>query len=328
MSTLELNPVAAEGPARLGTDRWVLIRRSAIGLYAAALVAWSARYGIPVQRELVIAWVCGVLLCASVGRPPREALRLVADWLPMVAVLCAYDFTRGAADSLGVGVHAHTMIDFDRFVFGGEVPTQWLQAHLHRPGVIMWWDVAFTLIYTSYFIVPFVVAGALYARDRLAFFGYAKRLVSLALAGLATYIAFPAAPPWLAQQMGLLHGVHRTTARGWEVLGTHTAGWFSEGQAGVNLVAAVPSLHAAMTALVAMFLWPRVRPLWRPLLALYPVAMAVTLMATGEHYFFDIVLGWAYAGAVMVTWRLLEARRGIPRRRVPERSAQAGAQQA
>jgi hypothetical protein len=37
--------------------------------------------------------------------------------------------------------------------------------------------------------------------------------------------------------------------------------------------------------------------------------MALTLMATGEHYFFDIVLGWAYAGATMVAWAWWERRR-------------------
>ena len=43
------------------------------------------------------------------------------------------------------------------------------------------------------------------------------------------------------------------------MIGGGTAGLFSEGQASVNLVAAVPSLHSAFSALVAMFLWGRVR---------------------------------------------------------------------
>ena len=47
----------------------------------------------------------------------------------------------------------------------------------------------------------------------------------------------------------------------------------------------------------------------RPLLLLYPLLMGLTLMATGEHYFFDVVLGWIYAGAVMAAWSLWERRR-------------------
>ena len=105
------------------------------------------------------------------------------------------------------------MIDFDRFVFFGQTPTEWLQARIHEPGVISAWDVGFTLVYTSYFIVPFVLAGVLWARERPAFVAFMRRFVTLTLAGLATYILFPAAPPWMAAEMGLLEGVQRTTAR-------------------------------------------------------------------------------------------------------------------
>ncbi len=309
MSTTDFAQVAAEPGGDFRFAYWPQVRRGALALYFVALIAWSAAYGVPVQRELVIAWVCGALACNSIGRHPREVFQLVVDWLPIVLVLGAYDFTRGAADTLGIGVHAHPMIDFDRFLFFGETPTEWLQARLYDPGVVNWWDVAFTLVYTSYFIVPFAVAGVLWIRDRLAFLRFTRRLVSLALAGLATYILFPAAPPWMAGEMGFLHGVHRTTSEGWGVLGVGTAGLFSEGQAGVNLVAAVPSLHSAFAALVAMFLWGRVRPHLRPLLAFYPLAMGLTLMATGEHYFFDVLLGWLYAGATMAAWGRWERRR-------------------
>jgi hypothetical protein len=310
-----MTSVGAEQAADFRFGHWAAARRCVLGLYFASLVAWSAHYGIPVQRELVIAWICGALACASLGRHPRQVLQLVLDWLPIVVVLSAYDFTRGAADSLGIGVHLHPMIDFDRFVFFGETPTEWLQAHLDAPGVIGWWDVAFTLIYTSYFIVPFAVAGFLWVRDRRAFQRFTNRVVSLALAGLATYIAFPAAPPWMAAQNGVLEGVDRTTSAGWAVLGGGTAGLFSEGQADVNLVAAVPSLHSAFSALVAMFLWARVRPRLRPLLVLYPLAMGLTLIATGEHYFFDVLLGWFYAGAVMAITGWWERRRTAPKSR-------------
>jgi len=313
VSTTDFAQVGAEPAADFRFAHWPLLRRCALAVYFVSLIAWSAHYGVPVQRELVILWVCGALACVSIGQPPRQILQIVVDWLPIVLVLCAYDFTRGAADSLGIGVHVHPMIDFDRFLFFGATPTEWLQARLYEPGVVNWWDVAFTLVYTSYFIVPFVLAGVLWVRDRLAFLRFTRRLVSLALAGVATYIAFPAAPPWMAAEMGLLEEVHRTTSEGWGVLGVGTAGLFSKGQSSANLVAAVPSLHSAFTALVAMFLWSRVRPGLRPLLALYPLAMGFTLVATGEHYFLDVLLGWIYAGAVMAAWAWWERRRDASR---------------
>jgi hypothetical protein len=310
ITTAELAELRAERDRTTGFPHWRKVRVCALCLYAVVLVVWSAVYGVPVQRELVIAWTCGALVCASIGHSPLRVLQIVVDWLPLVAVLFAYDLTRGAADSLGIGVHVTPMIDFDRFLFFGQTPTEWLQARLYTPRVVHWWDVAFTLIYTSYFIVPFAVAGALWARDRTAFLRFTRRLVTLAATGLATYMAFPAAPPWMAAEEGLLSGVHRTTTVGWEVLGMGTAGLFEEGQAAVNLVAAVPSLHSAFTALVAIFLWPRVHPAWRPLLVLYPLAMGLTLIATGEHYFFDVLLGWIYAGIVTAGWGWWE-RRGL-----------------
>ena len=319
MTVTELVSVGADGAIDVRSARWAALRWCALGLYFASLVVWSAEYGMPEQRELVIAWTCGALAVASLGRGREQILQLVLDWLPLALVLSAYDLTRGAADSLGLGVHVHAMIDVDRFLFG-TTPTEWLQARLNDPLAVHWWNVAFTLIYTSYFIVPFAVAGVLWARDRLAFLRFRRRIVCLALAGLATYIAFPAAPPWMAAQDGLLGGVLRSTSQGWDVLGIGTAELFSQGQEYANPVAAVPSLHAAFTALVAMFLWSRVRPLVRPLLALYPLAMGFALIATGEHYFIDVLLGWLYAGAVMAgcgAWErrsLLRSSRSAPRR--------------
>ena len=312
MSTAEFSTVA---PTEQATDfrfrHWLAVRRTAVVLYFVGLIVWSAEYGIPVQRELVILWTVGALACASIGRHPRQIVQLVLDWLPMVLVLVAYDFTRGAADSWGIGTHYLPMIDFDKALFGGETPTEWLQAHMYDPQALTAWNVGFTLTYTSYFITPFALAGWFWVRDRLDFLRYRRRLITLALTGLATYILFPAAPPWLASQEGLLGAVQRTTGKGWDIIGIGTAGLFSEGQASVNVVAAVPSLHAGFTMLVALAIWPRVRQRWlRPLLLLYPLAMGLTLVACGEHYVFDIVLGWLYVGAILVGWNAWEARAG------------------
>ena len=73
-----------------------------------------------------------------------------------------------------------------------------------------------------------------------------------------------------------------------------------------NLVAAVPSLHAGFATLVAITLWPSV-PRWcRPFLAFYPVLMGLALVATGEHYVVDILLGVGYAFAAHFSWNYIE----------------------
>ncbi|HYR15596.1 MAG TPA: phosphatase PAP2 family protein, partial [Mycobacterium sp.] len=82
-----------------------------------------------------------------------------------------------------------------------------------------------------------------------------------------------------------------------------------QGQDSVNLVAAIPSLHAGLTAAVAAFLWTRVQRKWRPLLAAYVLVMAFTLVYTAEHYVVDILLGWALAAVVLMALNRVESRR-------------------
>jgi hypothetical protein len=291
--------------------RWVPVRRAALVAYGLFFVFGCATWGVPLDRERVVLWTCGALLCASIGRSPRAALHVALDWLPFVAVLFVYDLSRGAAENLGLPVHYTPQLDADRWLFGGEVPTVWLQDRMLEPGgPVRWWDVVLALVYSSHFIVPFAVAGALWARSRARFHAYAKRFVTLSFAGVATFVLFPAAPPWLASRLDYLPHVYRTAGRGWEAMGLDVAERMLErGQSTVNLVAAVPSLHSAYALLITLFLWSRARPLMRVLLAAYPVAMGFTLVATGEHYVVDVLLGWAFAVAVMVAWGRWDRRR-------------------
>src|SRR3954464_4927119 len=99
MATGEFAEIGSEGASSFRFGSWAWLRPYALGLYFLALIAWSARYGVAVQRELVILWTCGALACASIGRPPREILQLVVDWLPIVAGLGAYHLPRGAGES-------------------------------------------------------------------------------------------------------------------------------------------------------------------------------------------------------------------------------------
>jgi membrane-associated phospholipid phosphatase len=109
-------------------------------------------------------------------------------------------------------------------------------------------------------------------------------------------------------QDGANSWVERIVGRGWGKLNLHSASaLIDQGQASVNLVAAIPSLHAGLTAAVTAFLWTRVQRKWRPLLAAYVVVMAFTLVYTAEHYVVDILLGWVLAAVVLLVIRCFES---------------------
>lgn len=74
-------------------------------------------------------------------------------------------------------------------------------------------------------------------------------------------------------------------------------------------MAAIPSLHAGMSAALAAFLWTRVQRWWRPLLVAYPLVMAFTLVYSAEHYVVDLLLGWVLAAVVILALKRFEARR-------------------
>ena len=102
--------------------------------------------------------------------------------------------------------------------------------------------------------------------------------------------------------------VERISTRGWDRLGVPKAGaLISEGQATSNEVAAIPSLHAAISSLITVFFWTRLRKRWRPLLAAYALIMAFSLVYAAEHYVFDILLGWALTAVVSYAFYRWEA---------------------
>ncbi|MGN6609467.1 MAG: phosphatase PAP2 family protein [Jatrophihabitans sp.] len=289
--------------------RWTLIRRAVGVLYVAGIVTYVALRGVPKSVfALTLVAVLGLLIWC-LGRGWRRSLQVVFDWAPFTAVLVGYDKTRGLADSLGIAVHEHDIVRWEKATFGGTEPTVWLQQHLYDAAHVHWYDALLTLVYTSHFVATPVLAAVLWLRDRVYWLRYIARVVVLSVFGLITYILFPEAPPWLAAQDGLTPAVERLSPRGWS--------WFHLGDVeslltqaqsgGSNPVAAMPSLHFAMAVLVAAAIAGRLRTRWRWLLALYPAAMGFALVYLGEHWVLDLVAGAVYAA--ITTWLVARADR-------------------
>ena len=133
---------------------------------------------------------------------------------------------------------------------------------------------------------------------------------------LVGYVLFPAAPPRLAG-LGFADTV------------THSTGLdLSSDMLGAlyNPFAAVPSLHFGYALIVGVSLATIARHrVVRVLGALYPPAMLLIIVATGNHFFVDAALGGL---AVVVGWlvarMLVEEPTTAPRRHTPRVAAGAG----
>jgi hypothetical protein len=271
-------------------------------LYGLVLAVFVIREGVPVSRDRLLMWILLGLLAFSLTNIRGWIRGVVLEWLPFALILWAYDLMRGQADSLLFSAHVRPQLRADEILFGGTVPTVWLQDRLwHGSWSLRWYDYGACLVYVSYFLATYLVAAFLWFFARGLFRRFVAMVSLLALMGFATYALFPAAPPWLASEYGQLEPTTRSIGVIWgHVPIAQVDALFEKGSQYANPVAAVPSLHAAYTLLITLFLW-RFAPWWgRVLLAAYPWAMAFVLVYTAEHYFVDVLLGWVYT--VIAFW--------------------------
>jgi membrane-associated phospholipid phosphatase len=267
--------------------------------------AISVPVGLPTDPVYMFLWLWAVVIAWNIDRPWREHRRFARDWAPAVVLLVVYTLSRGYADR-GVVPHVLKLVSTDVWLWGaatgGIPPTVWLQRELFDPVTIHWWDVAVSFVYFSHFVLTPGIAVVLWLRNRAWWAAFMRRWMALSAAGLATYFAYPAAPPWWAGQYGVTAPIGRISTRGWDGIGLHGAGnVLNAAQLDAsNPVAAMPSLHSAFALLAVVFLARLARRRWWPVLAAYPLAMTFTLLYGGEHWFIDVLVGWAYVAVTMV----------------------------
>jgi membrane-associated phospholipid phosphatase len=287
---------AANDPAY--EAKWRRIRMRAVVVWLILLAVVVKFIGIPTDRASITLVVLTLLAIPCLGKGWASYGRVLLDWIPFTAVLIAYDYSRGLATRIGMPLHMADIAGADRHIFG-VVPTVWLQDHFLHPGDPRWWDGVATLTYTSHFVATPVIAAVLWIRDRTLWVSFVARIMVLSLAGLVTYILFPAAPPWYASREGVIAPIVRASSRGFlEVHINHAGNLVQQGQLASNPVAAMPSLHTAFALTIALFVIRRFRSPLRWVMIAYPMVMGISLVYMGEHYVVDVVAGLIYAAAV------------------------------
>lgn len=285
-------------------DTTTSLRRAGLVLYFAVFLYSIIEYGIPVDRIAVLLWMLGAFLVASIGRSRSDIAQMIRDWLVLVAIYMAYDYSRGTADQWGIGVNYTLLRDIDRLVFFGNDPGVWLQEHLLRSDP-RWYDVGGAIVYMLHFVLPVVPLAALRVRQRTEWLRYVRRFSLTLGIAVSVFIVFPAAPPWMASEKGYFPPIQRITGRGWWELNLKTVSQtLDRGAAVLNAVAAMPSLHAGLSLLVALWFTRNAKRWIRMIALLYPLAMTTALVYFGEHYVIDCIIGFA---VVMTAWKIADA---------------------
>lgn len=236
-------------------------------------------------------FAAALIIALILGRSKQ----FVLDWSVPVMLLVSYDYLRGLAPKLTQAVNIYPMIYFDK-IFFGNLPTNSLQSLLHTGKGVHWYDYLGTFLYFSHFITPMLIGFIFWLKSRDYFKSYFFALLLLSYSAFVTYIIFPAMPPWMAAEKGIIPQVAKIMDAVFANLAHPISLPSLYKFVGVNLVAAVPSLHAAYPWLTFLFVAKKSK-LLSLLILPYVLGIWFSIVYFGEHYVFDIVVGVLYATA-------------------------------
>lgn len=219
----------------------------------------------------------------------NQAWDMVKHFAPFVAILLIYDSFRGLVPFLNSHVNFTLMPAFDKLLFAGNLPTIMLQQWLVRP-YVTWYDYVFFIFYLLHFVLSIGMGVAIYVLRRKDYWRYAMTYIIASFTAFFIYLAFPAAPPWMASDNGTIPHITRVSSEVWAAVGiTDFPSIYND--FAPNPVAAVPSLHTAFAVLFALFAFKLFGKKWGTLSLIYPFCIIVGIVYMGEHYVFDVVTG-------------------------------------
>lgn len=253
-------------------------------LFLSLYLLWHGMWFSPDQ--FFIAALLGVLILG-------KSKQFIRDWTPPLALFLGYESLRALIPHLTSQVNIFPMINFDHFFFG-TIPSVTLQNLLFTGTNIHWYDYVSVLVYESHFVMFLIVGFIFWLKRREVFHNYFLAILLLSYMSFVTFIVFPAMPPWMASQKGFIPPLsdiaNTVSAHFPKAMSLPTIYQFF----GANLVAAVPSIHAAYPWLIFLFILKQTR-LFGFLFIPYVASVWFAIVYLGDHYVFDIVAGVIYA---------------------------------
>ncbi len=237
-------------------------------------------------------------------------------WALYTGAFALFSIVRSFADETGVATHISDLVTAEKTLAFGSVPTVWLQTHLFDPRQIGWLDRAATYTHWSYFVLPHIFAAYLFLERRHLFERYVLLFVGVLTVGLVIAFIFPAAPPWAASLTGHLDPTYKVVGEVGSELNVNLYQYFDNQIRSSNPVAAMPSVHMAISVIVLLIAF-RVNWLLGGLALAYNAAMAFSLVYLGEHYVLDILAGVLLTVALYAAMGLWLRRRNREQHPVP-----------
>lgn len=226
----------------------------------------------------------------ALSPPPSSAFRKlwhftgragIHEIVVVVVSFLIYFVIRGAVvDRAGEAVvRSINLIELEqRFHLYHELTMQsWILGHYWLIKLMNW------VYFWGHMPLVIIVAIWLYTRHRTAYFITRNAFLASGAIGVVIYWLFPVAPPRLIPFAGFID-----TMAAFDRVGYNA----QEAKAFVNPYAAVPSLHFGWSLLLGVIVaWVSRRPLAYAFAVIWPVAMFMSVVMTGNHFILDAVAG-------------------------------------
>lgn len=266
-----------------------------VALYLAAILPALMLLHFGLTPDLLVFVMLGAAVVVG------QIRLFVRDWGVFLLVLILWQQTGPVAKWAGFPLHMKQLVNADRWLMQpflhGMVPQVWLQQHLYHAGQWQWYDIMSSLVYALHFPEPLLVGFAIWLRSRALFRRFAAAFLVVAGLGFIVYIVFPAVPPWMAsQRYGVIsHVVKIFNAFNDAILQRQFGHKYQQVlQVQYNLTAAMPSLHAALPVLSALYL-NKTFGRWGLLMLAYAAVVWFAVVYMAEHWIVDVLAGLALA---------------------------------
>jgi hypothetical protein len=238
-------------------------------------------------------------------------LRLAArEIVGTAAIMVLYFYLRGIRpdNAEGAVTRSLRLIQFEQSI-GVFQEVRWQAAFLGHG----WAMEAANVIYAwGHYPVMAAIALWLVIKDPVRFRFVRNVLLVSALIGIVSYWIIPAAPPRLMESYGYDYGFIDTVHGA-----ASNVNYFQPGPF-VNDYAALPSFHFGWILLSSMAVWTNTNNRYvRSVAVAMSVVMWWAVTVTGNHYFFDMVMGGV---VVVLSWLFVRAMGDVHLRDLPRRS--------
>jgi membrane-associated phospholipid phosphatase len=259
---------------------------------ATTAASLGERLAIPWDGIVPFLSIAAILFATSVvadlAARRRPSMRALALWSPFAVVYLCYRALRGAIPLwIGAGMEP-SLVRADEAIFG--ISPAWWFERIQTP----WLTELLSYAYATMFFLPLAVLLVLYARRRDRALTHVALSLQIAFyLGFTIFLLIPARSPDVVYSFATeLHGYgfYEASSHAWRQLQAVTYDAF-------------PSMHTAVStlALVHAIRLRRHLPRWMPaILAPIVILLQIATLYLRQHYFVDLVAGWAVAGVSIV----------------------------